>query len=154
MRAVAADRRDASAAAVDAEAAADELLAGPRATAAPWVQPGPDRRAGGTASGPSACGCAGSTNTSKETYDDTGLPGSVKIGVPSSPTMPKPCGLPGCIATPPNRHRAEPAQHLLDHVVVALADPAAGDDQVGAHQLVVTARRVNARGSSETMPTR
>ena len=45
---------------------------------------------------------AGSTNTSNETYDETGLPGSVKIGVASSPTNPKPCGLPGCIATSPN----------------------------------------------------
>ena len=45
---------------------------------------------------------AGSTNTSKEMYDETGLPGSVKIGVSSSPTVPKPCGLPGCIATSVN----------------------------------------------------
>ena len=47
---------------------------------------------------------AGSTNSSKEMYDDTGLPGSVKIGVRSSPTWPKPCGLPGCIADRPEPH--------------------------------------------------
>ena len=45
---------------------------------------------------------AGSTNISKEMNDETGLPGSVKIGVSSSPTTPKPWGLPGCMATPPN----------------------------------------------------
>ena len=46
---------------------------------------------------------AGSTNSSKDRYDETGLPGSVKIRVSSSPTVPKPCGLPGCIATGPNQ---------------------------------------------------
>ena len=34
--------------------------------------------------------------------DETGLPGNVMIGVESSPTKPKPCGLPGCIPTSPN----------------------------------------------------
>ncbi len=42
---------------------------------------------------------AGTTNISKETYAETGLPGRVKIGVPSSPITPNPWGLPGCIAT-------------------------------------------------------
>ena len=46
---------------------------------------------------------AGSTNSSKERYADTGLPGSVKIGTRACPTCPKPCGLPGCIATGPNQ---------------------------------------------------
>ena len=46
---------------------------------------------------------AGSTNTSKEMYADTGLPGSVTIGTRPSPTRPNPCGLPGCIATGPNQ---------------------------------------------------
>ena len=33
----------------------------------------------------------------------TGLPGSAKIGVLSGPMVPKPCGLPGCMATCSNR---------------------------------------------------
>ena len=72
---------------------------------------------------------AGATNTSKETMALTGLPGSVKTGVSSSPRTPNPCGLPGCIATWSKRHRPHPGQHLLDRVVGAGADPAGGDDQ-------------------------
>ena len=34
-----------------------------------------------------------------DTYALTGLPGRVKIGVRSGPSMPKPCGIPGCMAT-------------------------------------------------------
>ena len=41
----------------------------------------------------------GRTKTSKETYAETGLPGSVKIGVRSGPSVPWPWGIPGCIAT-------------------------------------------------------
>ena len=48
---------------------------------------------------PSILRITGRTKTSKETYALTGLPGSVKIGVESGPITPKPCGLPGCIAT-------------------------------------------------------
>ena len=44
----------------------------------------------------------GRTNISNETKADTGLPGSVKIGVLSGPIVPKPCGIPGCIATRSN----------------------------------------------------
>ena len=43
--------------------------------------------------------------------------------VASSPTVPKPCGLPGCIATPPNQTVPERRERLLDHVVVAHARP-------------------------------
>ena len=45
---------------------------------------------------------AGRTNTVKEMYAETELPGSVTIGVLFGPISPKPCGLPGCIATGPN----------------------------------------------------
>ena len=106
-------------------------------------EPGLARAAGEYGAGPSSVRSAGSTNISKETYDETGLPGSVKIGVSSSPTTPKPCGLPGCIATPPNQTVPERRERLLDHVVVALRHAAAGDDHVGAHQLV--AERVEER---------
>jgi hypothetical protein len=44
----------------------------------------------------------GRTNISNDTNELTGLPGSVKIGVWSSPTLPNPCGMPGCMATLPN----------------------------------------------------
>ena len=83
------------------EPAADVLLA-PGSDAKPLVHSGSDRAGGGRAAGPSSGGCAGTANTSNETYDETGLPGSVRIGVASSPTKPNPCGLPGCIATSPN----------------------------------------------------
>jgi hypothetical protein len=43
----------------------------------------------------------GRTKTSNDTIELTGLPGSVKIGTPS--IVPKPCGIPGCIATLANR---------------------------------------------------
>ena len=75
---------------------------------------------------------AGRTNTSNDTNELTGLPGSVKIGVPSAPTVPKPCGIPGCIATLSNRTVPRRGQHLLHRVVGAGAHAAAGDDQVGA----------------------
>ena len=58
------------------------------------------RTSGGTdGSTPSIRRSAGRTKTSNDTYALTGLPGSVKIGVASGPTVPKPCGMPGCIAT-------------------------------------------------------
>ena len=41
----------------------------------------------------------GRTNASNETNALTGLPGSMIIGIRSSPISPKPCGLPGCMAT-------------------------------------------------------
>ncbi len=42
---------------------------------------------------------AGLTNTSNDTYADTGLPGNVNTGTPRCPSRPNPWGLPGCIAT-------------------------------------------------------
>src|SRR5450759_4464691 len=42
---------------------------------------------------------AGATNTSNETIALTGLPGRVNTGTSSSPRTPKPCGMPGYIAT-------------------------------------------------------
>ena len=98
------------------------------------MSPGP--AAVGTAARPIMRRIAGSTNTSNEMYDETGLPGSVKIGVSSSPIVPKPCGLPGCIADLRELHGPEPTEDVLDHVVVALADAPAGHDQVSTHELV------------------
>ena len=48
---------------------------------------------------PASSRSAGRTNTSNETYADTGLPGSANSGVSSGPIVPKPCGIPGCMAT-------------------------------------------------------
>ncbi len=52
-----------------------------------------------TSARPMSARIAGRTNSSKETYEDTGLPGRASRGVWSGPTVPKPCGLPGCIAS-------------------------------------------------------
>ena len=84
----------------------------------------------------------------------TGLPGRPKNGVLSGPMMPKPCGMPGCIATLLELHRAEPAERFLDDVVGADADAAAGDDEVGADQLVLERVDQHAAGRPGTMPTR
>ena len=99
----------------------------------------------------------GRTNSSKETYELTGLPGSASSGVRSGPIGPKPCGLPGCIASRRNSTRPSPivdaGQRLLDDVVRADADAAAGDQDVGADELVLDgARSVSA--SSATAATR
>ena len=58
------------------------------------------RRAWG--SEPISLRITGRTKASNETKALTGLPGSMIIGVRSSPIRPKPCGLPGCIATEVN----------------------------------------------------
>ena len=71
---------------------------------------------------------AGRTNTSNDTYEDTGLPGSAKSGTRRSPTRPKPCGLPGCIAT---WTKSTPwSRNDSFDVVRPHAHPAAGDDDV------------------------
>ncbi len=75
-------------------------------------------------------------------YDDTGLPGRVKIGVRSSPTA-EALRLAGLHRDRAEPHRPERRERLLDHVVVALGDAAAGDHHVGADQLV--AQRVEER---------
>ena len=80
--------------------------------------------------------------------------GSVKIGVSSSPTRRSPAACRAASRPPPNQTVPSGAQRLLDHVVVALADAAAGDHEVGADQLVAAARRGTRAGSSGTMPTR
>ena len=76
-----------------------------------------------------------------DTYALTGLPGRVKIGGPArARSVPKPCGIPGCIATLRNADRAQPLQGRLDHVVLAAhADAAAGDQQIGRGQLALEA---------------
>ena len=99
----------------------------------------PARRApsgGGMACGPS-CGGWPAARTPRTTHRPTpGCPGSVMIGVCSSKTRPKPCGLPGCIATSIELDRAERRQRLLDDVLLALADAAARHDEVGADELL------------------
>ena len=80
---------------------------------------------------------AGRTKTSKDTSALTGLPGSPKNGTRPRPSVPKPCGMPGCIATRSKSHGAEFGQRLLDHVVRPGADPAAGDEDVGPQQLAL-----------------
>ena len=52
---------------------------------------------------PSIVRSAGRTKASKLTSALTGLPGRPKTGVESGPMVPKPCGIPGCIATLSNR---------------------------------------------------
>ena len=85
---------------------------------------------------PSSLRIAGRTNTSNDTSALTGLPGRQKIGT-RSPRWPKPCGLPGCMATWVNSTVPELGQRLLDHVEGAHADAAGGDQEVGAQQLAL-----------------
>ncbi len=59
--------------------------------------------AGGPAATPRILASAGFTYSTKETYEETGLPGNVKIGTRRSPSSPKPWGMPGCMATFSNR---------------------------------------------------
>ena len=96
VRALPADRgRAAPPVAVQLDDRADELALARRASAAPRPSAGRSAPARDRLRRPVIVRSAGRTNTSKDTYADTGLPGSVKIGIASSPTMPKPCGLPG-----------------------------------------------------------
>ena len=69
---------------------------------------------------PSAARSAGRTNTSNETCELTGLPGSVTTATPPS-TRPAPCGPPGCMPTLTNSTPA-PGQRVLDHLVRPGAD--------------------------------
>src|SRR4051794_23527099 len=93
---------------------------------------------------PSAARNAGRTNTSNDTSELTGLPGSVTTGTPPS-SLPAPCGPPGCIATLPKvtprpaaprpplpRGAPPPRQCVLHDLVRACAHPAGGQHQVHA----------------------
>ncbi len=64
------------------------------------------------------------------------MPGRVKTGVSSSPIGAEALRLAGLHADAAEPHRAVLGQRLLDDVEVALAHAAAGDDDVGADQLV------------------
>ena len=55
---------------------------------------------------------AGRTKSRNETNALTGLPGRVKTGVPPKPIRPKPCGMPGCMATLRNLMANEPSAAL------------------------------------------
>ena len=73
---------------------------------------------------------AGRARSSKLTSDETGLPGSPKIGVPSSSAEGERLGRLDRDLQPV--HVGDPAEDRLDHVVVAHAHAAAGDDGVVA----------------------
>ena len=96
---------------------------------------------------------AGTTKTSKETYDDTGLPGSVKIGVASSPTTPKPCGLPGCMATSPNSTVPSSTRASFTTSYWPLLTPPLVTTRSARTSWSLSAW-LNSSGSSETIPTR
>jgi hypothetical protein len=64
---------------------------------------------------------AGSTNISKETYDETGLPGSVKIGCVVADHA-EALRLARLHRDPPNQ-TVPSCERLLDDVVVALLTP-------------------------------
>ena len=96
---------------------------------------------------------AGTTNISKETYAETGLPGRVKIGVASSPTTPKPCGLPGCIATSRNSTVPSPLSTSLTTSWVPLLTPPLVTTRSARTSWSLSAS-ANASGSSELATTR
>ena len=99
---------------------------------------------------------AGSTNTSKEMYDDTELPGSVTIGTfvsgGPSPSSPKPCGLPGCIATGPNHTPSRRSASFTTSKSPWETPPDVTTRSASASVPRSVSR--NASGSSRTMPTR
>ena len=87
VRAVPADRRRRDApAAVDVVARRARTARGPRGEVIAVGEACASTVGRAYGSRPISLRIAGSTNISKEMYDDTGLPGSVKIGVSSSPT--------------------------------------------------------------------
>ena len=97
--------------------------------ASPAARPAwPAPPAGPGAGARSAARSAGRTNTSKETCELTGLPGSVTTG-DAVVSRPAPCGPPGCIADLDELHPA-PGERVLDHLVGPGADPARGEHQV------------------------
>ena len=97
---------------------------------------------------------AGSTNTSKEMYADTELPGSVTIGTssPGSPRRPNPCGLPGCIATGPNQTPSRRSASFTTSKSPWETPPEVTTRSAPASVARSVSR--NASGSSRTMPTR
>ena len=84
----------------------------------------------------------------------TGLPGRVNTGTLSSPSTPKPCGMPGRIATLSNSHGPSRDSDLLDGVEGAHRHPAGRDDRVGAAELALERCTAAAAASSSTSPTR
>ena len=79
----------------------------------------------------------GRTNTSNDTNEPTGSPGSVNSGVASGPMTPWPWVEPGVHREVVERDGADRGEHLADHGVGALAGAAGRDDEVGAHELVL-----------------
>ena len=76
-------------------------------------------------------------------------------GLVARRATPKPCGLPGLHRHLVEGHRSPPRrQHLLDRVVGAGADPAGGDDRVGAQQLALEGLAEQARRRRAPRPTR
>src|SRR5919202_902995 len=98
---------------------------------------------------PSTARRAGRTNTSNDTIELTGLPGSVKTGVP--PIVPNPCGMPGCIATLSKRTvpRAVSTSLTVSRVP-ALTPPLVSTRSADAAAASSAAR--TAPGSSATIP--
>ena len=104
---------------------------------------------------PSIRRSTGRTNTSNETYGADRVAGQREDRRAGrgrwcrSPAACPAASRPGRSVTVP-----EPGEHLLDDVVGADADPAAGDHQVGADQLVLDRVQQQARRRRGTMPTR
>ena len=94
---------------------------GPRASVIAVGERAPGGRPGVRAAGPSSGGCAGSTNTSKETYDETGLPGQREDRGRVLADDAEALRLARLHRDPAEPHRAERRERLLDDVVVALA---------------------------------
>ena len=143
VRAGATDGRDPDSPGAELDLGPDQLLlAAHRAQRGRARSPVTSRRP--AAARPISLCRAGTTNISKETYAETGLPGSVKIGVAVLADDPEPLRLAGLHRHLEEVDGAELAEHLLDHVVGALADTAARHHEVGPRQLV--AERLGERG--------
>ena len=125
----------------------------PLGRAQPLEADGPHLRAV-DGSAPSIRRITGRTNTSKETYARTGLPGKREDRRESGADGAEALRLAGLHGDLAEVAPCRAGEHLLDDVVRADAHPARGDQQVGADRAGPRSRSSSVRGSSATVPTR
>jgi hypothetical protein len=94
--------------------------------------------AGGSGERPCWASKGGATKRQSDTDALAGFPGSMKTAMPDGPAVPKPCGMPGCMATSRKVFVPRFCMGSLDDILLAAhAHPAAGDQHAGArHRLV------------------
>ena len=104
-----------------------------------------------TSTCPAMRSSAGRTNISNDAKELTGLPGSVKIGVPPG-SRPRPCGLPGWTATRTNSTPGSSASAALTTSYAPMLTPP--DVTTRSTSSSPTSRACSACGSSPTGPIR